>query len=81
MLKIARSEDFLGNPKPPHNREALIEQAEDAAAPPYHPRWPTILQEVTLMMEGIMAEEDPVPVGIAIKETVRKINLILAGED
>jgi multiple sugar transport system substrate-binding protein len=81
MLKIARSEDFLGNPKPPHNREALIEQAENAAAPPYHPRWPTILQEVSLMMEGIMAEEDPVPVEMALKETVRKINLILSGED
>ncbi len=81
MPKIARSDDFLKNPKPPHNREAVIRQAEDAAAPPYHPRWPSILQEVTLMMEGIMAEEDPVPVDPALTETRRKINLILAGED
>ncbi len=81
MPRIARSDAFLGNPKPPRNREAVIEQAEYAVAPPYHPRWPSILQEVSLMMEGIMAEEDPVPVDIALTETVKKINLILAGED
>lgn len=80
MSSIARSEDFLGNPKPPHNRMAVIEQAEKATAPPYHPRWPSIIQELAFMMEGIMAEEDPVPVDKALKDAARKIDLILAGE-
>ncbi len=81
MATIARSEDFLGNPKPPRNRTAVIEQAENAAAPPYHPRWPTILQELSYMMEAVMAEEDPVPVDVALTGTVHRINLVLADED
>jgi multiple sugar transport system substrate-binding protein len=81
MPAIAQSPAFLENPRKPHNRKAVITQGENAMAPPYHPRWIRILQEITLMFDGIMAEEDPLPIEQALVETSRKIELILAGED
>lgn len=81
MPLIAQSPDFLLNPKPPANRLAVIRQAELSVPPPYHPRWPSIVQEIALMIESFMAEEDPLPIRVAIQNATRQINRILAGED
>lgn len=81
MPLIAQSPDFLANPNPPASRGAVLQQAEWAVPPPYHPRWPSILQELSLMIESFMAEENPLPIPVAIGNAAHQIERILEGKD
>ncbi|MCA9428615.1 MAG: sugar ABC transporter substrate-binding protein, partial [Candidatus Omnitrophica bacterium] len=81
MTRIAESDLFLKNPKPPASRSATLSQLKVAIPPPKHERWPRVLLEIGSMTQNFMSTEDPEPIDAALAETTHIIDRVLEGKE